>query len=95
MGESRGDDYIDRLRKLLGEEEIKKILRMRRRADYCIDVVLEYILAGEKKIGKNEGVSIAKMELMALLINWRKLGLTANDCQVVKQSPCHIDTLYI
>lgn len=88
MGSLRNEDNEERLKRVLGADDVRRILMARDQVDYCIDVVRAYLLEAEWVLStkpEDHGAPSAEHHNMVLLL--RKLSYTAFECQRMVRVP--------
>lgn len=92
MGTLRKVDCVDELREVVGEEDVQRMLRARRRTDHCIDVLRAYLIESENIDGDNNSVGEDRRvggsnEHWVLLKYVGKLSSLAAECEGMVRMP--------
>lgn len=80
MGQLRRTVYVEKLRELVGEEDVQSILRSPEPTDHCLDVVRSYLLSAEP-IMKASKVNVGSATELPKILNYiRSLAISARAC---------------
>lgn len=88
VGSLRKQDCQEKLRQVLGEEDVHKILSTTVPSDYCIDVVRSYLLDAERRY-VIEGIDkkCSGNELTRLMLLLRELKWPSLECRQMQRFP--------
>lgn len=87
MGQLRGTMYPDRLQRVLGSEDVQKIMESPEPTDYCLDVVRSYALDAERMLRSKDATIGSSVEVARLLNHIRSLALSARACMRLVSLP--------
>lgn len=87
MGRLRNVIYPDKLREVLGAEDVERVLAAEVPADYCIDVLRAYMIKAEK-LQKSKGSEFGSgIELVRCMHHLRALAATIRSCTQLVRVP--------
>eukprot|EP00178_Gracilaria_changii_P027181 TRINITY_DN849_c0_g1_i1.p1 TRINITY_DN849_c0_g1~~TRINITY_DN849_c0_g1_i1.p1 ORF type:complete len:362 (+),score=31.50 TRINITY_DN849_c0_g1_i1:628-1713(+) len=88
VGTLRGIDCEEKLRKILSQEDVRRVLSSTARPDYCVDVVRAYLIWGETVlIERPERNGCSSLEHLWLLWHLRTMLKNSMECQRIVKVP--------